>query len=158
VIVSCGKHQYKEVNLAFHLIRENAYSPWQSIGVFVVWHNFAKSRYVWKHRHLNEEFYREVEEAGPAAFNYDFLDRWHKRHQNSLDVVSKVIRYCTDHSNLDDLTKKLGECYTGNINSHRWGMLAMMLRQPRYFPIRFCYAIPDRLERVQSLRQAGLIQ
>jgi hypothetical protein len=157
VIISAGSFKFKEANVAFHLIRDNTYSPWKTIGVFVVWHNFARSRYIHGYKHLQKEFDREVKLAGPAAFNYDFLDQWHKRHQNSLDVVSKVIRYCTT-SDMSRLTDKIHTRYCGSPSLKRMGMMAIMLRsQPRYFPVRFDRNGPINQRQIKALKEEGMI-
>tara|TARA_Y100001937_G_scaffold96105_1_gene130597 strand:- start:416 stop:892 length:477 start_codon:yes stop_codon:yes gene_type:complete len=157
VILAAGPYRYKEVNIAFHFIRENVYSPWRSIGVFVVWRNWARASYIRPYRHLKKEFDLEVEQAGPSAFTYEFLDRWHKRHQNSVDVVSKVIRYCTTND-MDNVFKKVARRYCGSLTPSKLGMMTIMLRsEPRYFPIQYSIGSSDRPRQVAELRKAGLI-
>ena len=158
MIIQIGDYKFKEVNIAFHLARDNAFSPWRTIGVFVIWHNWAKARYIHGYKHLAAEFNREVKLAGAAAFNYDFLDQWHKRHQNSLDVVSKVIRYCPT-SDMINLTDKVHRRYCGSTNVRRIGMMAIMLRsRPRYFAVQYDKNGPANQPQIEALRKEGLIQ
>lgn len=156
MIVPAGPYKFKEVSAAFHLIRDNVYSPWKVIGVFMVWHNWAKSRYTEPYRYLEKEFDYEVEQAGPAAFTYEFLDRWHKRHQNSLDVVSKVIRYCSTND-MENMLKKFARRYCGNMDEGKLGVMTIMLRSDtRFFPVQLNDS-NEAKRQVAELRKAGLI-
>lgn len=153
-----GQHAFHEAYVTFHFARDNAYSPWESIGVALVYQDFADAKYLPEYAHLRREFKDEVAEANGLAGTYEFMDLWHRRHQETNDVVSKVIRYCTTWHDMWGVLQKLKIDYVGTFDAKQFAKMAIMLKsRERYFPVVFQRHSQDGNEVLLALREAGLI-
>ena len=90
---------------------------------------------------------------------YHFMDIWHKAHQETNDVVSKVIRYCTAWHDMEGVLQHLGRSYLGILDVNKFGMLSIMLKSREfYFPVVFQERNARRPAMVAELKKVGLIK
>jgi hypothetical protein len=126
------------LKVAFHLLRENSYSPWDLIGVVVGFGNRADCYYKAGHRHIDEEFQLEAERAGTLSGSYEFINSWHLRYQRRNDVVTKVINYYVTKESLVKFVRDTAYSYVVSNDPNRFIRLAIMLRsRERYIPVVF---------------------
>ena len=158
MILKVGDYTFHESYVAFHFVRDNPYSPWETIGCCLTYGNFSDACYP-KHKHLRQEFKEEAAEAGPVAGTYEFMELWHQSHQTTNDVVSKPIRYCTMFWDVKQVLEKLGTNYVLVSDTNKFAMLAVMLKsRKRYFPVVYQERNPKRPAIVAALREAGYVQ
>jgi len=159
MIVQAGEYTFYEAYLTFHFKRDNAYAPWETIGCALTYGSFADARYVPEYAHLRDEFKREAKEAGDLASTYDFMDNWHRLHQNNNDVVSKVIKYCTNWHDMWGILRRIAVNYVGVRDLNKFAMISVMLKsRDKYFPIVYHDTNKKRVEIVAALKKAGYIK
>lgn len=158
MIVRAGKFIFHEVYVAFHVVRENSYSPWICIGVYVSYGDYTNCRYDDEHEYITKEFQREVVRAGHLSGTYDFLDKWRKNHSEIHSTITKIVRYRTLANDIPDLLRRMAIRYINTIDGNDFAMMAIMLKsRDGYFPVVYQAQNQQRPEVVEALREAGLI-
>lgn len=146
------------LKVAFHLIRENSYSPWETIGVVVGFGNRADCYYRAGHKHIDEEFRLEADRAGTLSGTHEFIHNWHLRYQRRNEVVTKVINFYVTTESLEKFVRDVAFNYVVSGNPNRFIRLAIMLRsRERYIPVVFNHAQRNLRALTQKLIEADQI-
>lgn len=151
-------YKFYEIYLAFHLARDDESSPWVPIGFVMSYGNQTQCTYLRQYKCYEKEFKEECYLAGDLTGTYDFIHKWHLRHQQPNEAVTKVIKYCSLSNQLDQIIIQMRSTYLGANAGIRFGMLAIMLKsRDLYFPIVYDTIRKDHDKIVQALKNKGLI-
>ena len=154
-----GEYTFHECNVAFHLCRENVYSPWVIIGIYLTHHGYQNARYNRFNQDIVKAFKAELKmcdskyiRGGP-----EFLESWRLRYQDPLDVITPVINYCTSYSgNLCDVLSQLFTTYVGCCSSLPFAKLMLMIKlRKQFFPNIFRNG-KNHSDFVETLERAGI--
>ena len=159
-MIKAGDLQFNELNVAFHFIRKNVWSPWETIGVYVTCNTYARCRYTPRYSHIEDSFDDEVEDAGRLviAGSVEFLDLWRRDYQEPESVISPIVNYCTMTDKFAKLMNYLYTRYVGNDSGKIFAALAIMLKsRERHFPIAFSEGQKNHATILHQLRKDGLI-
>jgi len=158
VIYTAGEYVFHEHYVAFHVVRENAHTPWRVIGAYVTYGQYARCKYHPDFSYMEKEFHAEVELAGDLRGTHAFLDKWRLEHQGLHDVITPVIKYCSESRNSYNILCRMGVKYVNGREANTFAMMAIMLKsRERYFPVVFQERNKDRPKVVRALREAGLV-
>lgn len=157
MIHTYGRYIFHEHHVAFHVDRENSFSPWRVIGVYVSYNGWADCMYLEEFSYIRENFKNEVKKAGNLCSTTEFLENWRKYHCETNSVISKVINYCSESNNSGLILQKLASQYNGVSYPDQLAKIAIMLKnRERYFPVVFHYN-DHREEVLDVLKKAGAI-
>ncbi len=162
-IIVAGEFTFYECNVAFHFQRDNAYSPWNVIGIYLTSPKFQGSRYVRGRKDFECRFTSEVDliDSPYIAGEIEFLELWRKKIYSPHDVIGPIVNYCTTYGRTSaefrDVMIHLFTKYVGACSPVVYQTLALMLRMKNhYFPAIFIDgARKDKI--TKALQEAGLL-
>lgn len=157
-----GKYCYRQFNVCFHVVRENAYTPWKVIGILASYHNDARGKYIHEFKHCLKEFNKECDAAGDLCGTYEFMENWRKQHVELNSVITPTIKYCMNIDNKtctpQGMIDNLKHRYLGTDRPIRLAQIAIMLRsKPRFYSSVFDIG-GDRDAEVEYLRSVGEVK
>jgi len=137
---SIGGCTFYHYNVAFHFERDNSYSPWLSVGVYITCPRNQHCRYLIGYEYIQKQFRKELDlidseyiKGGP-----EFLNWWRDKYQDLHSVISPIINFYSRIREFDRFVLKLFTRYVGNISSHTYVNLAVMLKMKEsYYPALF---------------------
>lgn len=158
MILKAGPYIFHEHYMAFHLVRDNAYTPWRIVGVYVSYNGEARCKYIPEMRHVQEIYEEEAEHAGELCGTYEFLNRWRDNVEESNSAITKVIKYYSLWHNPGHILHDMCQHLLGSMHPDRLAFIAIMVRsREKYFPVVFQYN-KKRDKVVAELKKTGLYE
>tara|TARA_R110002126_G_scaffold10482_13_gene47686 strand:- start:1715 stop:2206 length:492 start_codon:yes stop_codon:yes gene_type:complete len=161
-IITAGEYTFYECNVAFHFRRDNVYSPWYVIGVYLTNPWFQDAKYPKEHRDILKAFRAEIASVTSPyiAGEIEFLDLWRAKHCSPHDVIGPVVNYRTtygrEHREFGDVLIHLFVKYVGSCSPVIFNMLTLMHKLPSYYPSLFIDG-GKRVKIRKALEGAGLL-
>ena len=162
-IVTAGEYTFYECNVAFHFRRDNVYSPWTVVGVYLTNPWFQDAKYNKVDRDIVKAFREEVASVNSPyiAGELDFFELWRKRYCSPHDVIGPVVNYRTTYGReareFGDVLIHLFVKYVGSCSPLICNMLTVMHKlRDAYYPSLFIDGVKRGKIR-KALEGAGLL-
>lgn len=158
MILKVGPYIFHQHYVAFHLVRDNAYTPWRAVGVYVSYNGRARCKYVPEMRYNQRIYEQEVEMAGDLCSTYEFLDNWRKIVNQPNSAITKVVNYYSLWHNPGHILHDMCQHLLGSIAPNKMAFIAIMVKsREKYFPVVFQHG-KKRQSVVEELKKAGLYE
>ena len=159
-IIDVGGHKFYRSNVAFHFTRDNVYSPWQVIGVYMTNPSYQRCRYSYRFKHIEDEFKEELAQVDSEYIRGgpEFFESWRRRYQQPINVIGPIINYHSIYTGeFAPAHKDLFVKYVGACSPLAFVKLTIMHKlRDGYFSTMFVFNRSARKAKI-ALKEAGLI-
>lgn len=161
-MIIVGKYKFYLYHVCFHFVRDNIYSPWQTIGVVTTNPIKFEAFYLPEYDHYKKAFDNEFKSIDNqnVASSFEAIDNYRKRYQQPFDVMSPVIKYYTsqayDDNHGNSICRNLWRYHVDNNSLNEFRVLTLMLRlKDAFFATIFKAQNWHREDMIKELVAAG---